>query len=96
MKGSTQMRIFFHWSDHPQIIVYLRSENFKNKKNKNNEEQTFFSIQIVSSWKNFKLQSSIYIKYIYIYSQENVHILGWMKHSIIGIYILYLKFLKSE
>lgn len=49
MKGSTQMRIFFHWSDHPQIIVYLRSENFKNKKNKNNEEQTFFSIQIVSS-----------------------------------------------
>lgn len=63
------MPIFFLLSNYPQIIVYLR------RKIKNTHKTVLFR-------KHFKLQSSIYIKYIYIYSQKNVHILGWKKHSI--------------
>lgn len=80
IKCSTQMPIFFLLSNYPKIIVYLRWEIEKTHKT-------------VLFQKHFKLQSSIYIKYIYIYSQKNVHILGWKKHSI-WRYTLYLKFLR--
>lgn len=32
VKCSTQMQIFFHLSDHPQIIVYLRNKKKKSPK----------------------------------------------------------------
>lgn len=38
IKRSTQMHIFFHLSNQPQITVYLTWEILKSQKNKNEEE----------------------------------------------------------
>lgn len=92
IKCSTQMPVLFHLSNHSQVIVHLRWEIKKKKKplgtiNIPYNSNSFFL-------KTFQATKLSYIKSIFIYSQ-NVHILGWMKHSIMWRSILYLKFLKT-